>query len=145
VSKNKFVVSRSDKWYNQVVKKIISVFIVLALVITTSFPSVSHAMMTHESAKTEMSKANEHSDCDGHKEPKQSQKTVQIEKEKSGKCCDGGVCKCVGSTCHNTISKVLNNSELLTANSSSSITGFALTNDYIESSFSSRLKRPPKA
>ena len=102
-------------------------------------------MMTHESAKAEMSKANEHSDCDGHKELKQSQKTVQTEKEKSGKCCDGGVCKCVGSTCHSSLSKVLNNSELLAANSSSSIAAFSLSNDYVKSLFSSRLKRPPKA
>ncbi|MEQ1790607.1 MAG: hypothetical protein ABL857_09215 [Rickettsiales bacterium] len=126
-------------------RKLISIFIVFALVVTTSFPSVSHAMMPHESAKTEMSRANEHSDCDGHKELKQSQKTVQTEKGKSSKCCDEGVCKCVGGTCHNTISKALNNSELLATNSSSSINAFSLSNDYVKSSFSSRLKRPPKA
>jgi hypothetical protein len=113
----------------------VSILIVLALVMTTSFPTVSHAMMLQDSAKVEKTEAtSEHGDC--HEYAKVGQ---------SGKCCDEGMCKCIGSACHNGLSKIFGNGSeplfRLTANKSS----FNFTNDVVESVLSSRLKRPPKA
>ena len=118
-------------------RKLVSIFIVLALVVTTSFPSMSHARMTHDGVNIANS-VTEKADC---------HKNEQAEngKESSGQCCDKGMCKCVGGTCHSGLSNILNNGDDLAVTSSASINGFALTDDYIESSFYSRLKRPPKA
>lgn len=116
-------------------RKFISIIILFALAVTTSFPTASHAMMTHDESKVVKS-AVEKTDC---------HKTIKTESDDSDQCCDKNMCKCVGGTCHNGLSKILNNGDDLAITSSSSITGFSLTDDYIESSFSSRLKRPPKA
>ena len=120
----------------------ISMFMILALVIATSLPAASHAMMPHNSAKVEKAEASsEHGDC--HKYAKAEQ--AQNDKD-SGKCCDKGVCKCIGGTCHNGLSQILGNggnSLFALAASKSSFGGF--TNDVVESALSNRLKRPPKA
>lgn len=123
----------------------VSIFIVLALIMTTRFPTMSHAMMLQDSAKVEKTEAtSEHGDCHEYAEVEQSGKAAQNDKE-SGKCCDEGMCKCIGSACHSGLSKIFGNGSeplfRLTANKSS----FNFTNDVVESVLSSNLKRPPKA
>lgn len=123
----------------------VSIFMVLALVMTTSFPAASNAMMMpHDSAKAEQAKASDEGDCHKHAKAEQSDKTAQNDKE-SGKCCDKGVCKCVGSTCHNGLSKIFNNGNGSMFQLVSSADSFNFTNDVVESALSNRLKRPPKA
>lgn len=123
-------------------------FMVLALVMATSFPTASHAMMTHDSTKVEKTLASaEQGDC--HKQAKveqseQSNKTAQNDKE-SGKCCDKGMCKCVGNTCHSGLSKIFNNGSGSLFHLASSKDSFGYTNDVVESALTNRLKRPPKA
>lgn len=117
---------------------------VLALVMTTSFPATSHAMVTHNSAKAEQVKASDEGDCHKHAKAEQSEKTAQNDKD-HGKCCDKGMCKCIGSTCHNGLSKIFNNGSGSLFQLASSKGGFTFTNDVVESALSNRLKRPPKA
>lgn len=122
----------------------VSIFMVLALVMTTSFPATSHAMMPHDSAKAEQAKASDEGDCHKHAKAEQSEKTAQNDKD-SDKCCDKGMCKCIGSTCHNGLSKIFNNGSGSLFQLASSKGGFTFTNDVVESALSNRLKRPPKA
>lgn len=126
-------------------KKFIGIFMVLALVMTTSFPAASNAMtMPHDSAKAEHAKASGEGDCHKHAKAEQSGKTAQNDKD-SSKCCDKGVCKCVGSTCHNGLSKIFGNGSNSLASLSSDSSAFAFDNQFVESALSNRLKRPPKA
>lgn len=131
-------------------RNLISMFMILALVITTTFvPSISHAMPHGKNAsQTQVSQGE---DCHHHGEAKTasgktaSGKTAQNDKEGSGKCCDKGMCKCIGGNCHNGLSKIFSNStnSLLAFTVSKSTFGFADENT--ESAYLSRLKRPPKA
>jgi len=70
---------------------------------------------------------------------------VQNNKDSSGKCSDKGMCKCIGGTYHNGLSKVFGNSgnSLVVLTASKSISTFA--NDVVEPALSNLLKRPPKA
>ncbi len=106
---------------------------------------MSHAMMPHDSAKVEKAEASlEHGDCHKHAKAEQSSKTAQNDKD-SGKCCDKGICKCVGGTCHNGLSQILGNgSNSLSAVSSDSLV-FAFDSQLVDSALPERLKRPPKA
>ena len=123
-------------------KNIISIFMVLALVLSTSFPSMSHAMMSHDTAKIEKAEASsEHGDCHKHAKAEQSGKTAQNDKDK---CCDKGMCKCVGGNCHG-MSKIFGNGSNSIASASSSSLVFAFDNQFVESALANRLKRPPKA
>lgn len=126
-------------------KIFVSIFMVLALVMTTSFPATSHAMMPHDSAKTEQAKASDEGDCHKHAKAEQSSKTVQNDKDSSGECCDKGICKCVGGTCHSGLSKIFGNGSNALFRLTSSTGNFNFTNDVVESALSNRLKRPPKA
>jgi hypothetical protein len=128
-------------------RNFISIFMILAFVITTTMvPAMAHAM-PHDGAKAvkaESTEAAEH-DCHGHGEAKaDSQKTVHNDKDSTGKCCDKGMCKCVGGNCHS-LSKYFGNSgtSLSAASSSSSVFGFK--NQLVDSALPERLKRPPKA
>ncbi len=105
---------------------------------------MSHAMMPHDSVKVEKAESSEHGDCHKHAKVEQSGKTAQNDKE-SGKCCDKGMCKCIGGTCHNGLSKVFGSGSdsLLVSSSSKSV--FASTNESADSAFLEGLKRPPKA
>lgn len=125
-------------------KIFVSMFMVLALVMTTSFPAASNAMMPHDSAKAEQAKASDEGDCHKHAKAEQSGKTAQNDKE-SGKCCDKGVCKCVGGTCHSGLTKIFGNGGNSLASLSSESSVFAFDNQFVESALSNRLKRPPKA
>ena len=129
-------------------RNLISIVMILALVMTTSFPAMSHAM-PHDSAepvKAESTEAAKGHDCHGHGEAKaDSQKTAQNDKDSSGKCCDGSVCKCVGGTCHNGLSQFLGNGSNSLATVSSSSAVFAFDNQFVDSAFSNRIKRPPRA
>jgi hypothetical protein len=127
-------------------KIFVSIFMVLALVMTTSFPTMSHAMMPHDSAKVEKAEASsEHGDCHKHAKAEQPSKTAQNDKDASGECCDKGICKCVGGTCHNGLSKIFGNGSNALFRLTSSTDSFNFTNDVVESALASRLKRPPKA
>ena len=107
---------------------------------------MSHAMMPHDSAKVEKAEASsEQGDCHKNANAEQSDKTVQNDKDASGECCDKGICKCVGGTCHNGLSKVFGNSSNALFRLTSSTGSFIFTNDVVESALSNRLKRPPKA
>ncbi len=124
---------------------LISMFMVLALVMATSFPTASHAMMAHDSIKVEKTLASaEQGDCHKQAKVEQSNKIAQNDKE-SGKCCDKGMCKCVGSTCHSGLSKIFNNGSGSLFHLASSKASFSYTNDVVESALTNRLKRPPKA
>lgn len=129
-------------------RNFISIFVMLALVITTSFaPSISHAM-PHDGAKavqsTQAEAAKGH-DCHGHSKAKaDSQKTAQNDKGTGGHCCDKGMCKCVGGNCHS-LSKYLGNSGNSISVVSTSSLVFAFDSQFIDSALPNRLKRPPKA
>lgn len=118
-------------------------FVVLALVMTTSFPSMSHAMMPHDSAKVEKAESCEHGDCHKHAKAEQSSKTAQNDKDHD-KCCDKGVCKCVGGNCHG-MSKIFGNSSNSLAVVSTDSLVFAFDSQLVASALPERLKRPPKA
>ena len=127
-------------------RNFISIFVILALVLTTSFaPSMSHAA-SHSHSKNAQNEVIKGHDCHGHSEAKaNSDKTAQNDNDGSGKCCDKGICKCVGGNCHNGLSKIFGNSNnLLSAVSSSSLV-FAFDSQFTDSAMPNRLKRPPKA
>lgn len=105
---------------------------------------MSHAMMPHNSMKVEQTKASDAGDCHKHAKAEQSGKTAQNDKD-SGECCDKNICKCVGSVCHNGLSKIFNNGNGSLFGVASSRSGFTFTNDVVKSALSNRLKRPPKA
>ncbi|MDX2112790.1 MAG: hypothetical protein SFW63_03545 [Alphaproteobacteria bacterium] len=127
-------------------KKFIGIFMVLALVMTTSFPTMSHAMTPHDAAKAEKAEvSSEYGDCHNHAKAEQSSKTAQNDKDASGECCDKGICKCVGGTCHNGLSKIFGNGSNSLVSLSSDSSAFAFDNQFVESALSNRLKRPPKA
>lgn len=104
---------------------------------------MSHAMMNHDSAKVEKAKASEHGDCHKMKQSDSAQKTAQNDKDHD-KCCDKGVCKCVGGNCHG-MSKIFGNGSNSFAAISSDSLVFAFDNQFVESALANRLKRPPKA
>lgn len=105
---------------------------------------MSHAMMSHEAAKVEKAEASEHGDCHKMKHSDATQKTAQNEKDHSGKCCDKGMCKCVGGNCHN-LSKYFGNGIISLSSFSSDSSVFTFDNQFVESALANRLKRPPKA
>ncbi len=106
---------------------------------------MSHAMMPHDSAKVEKAEASSgHGDCHKHTKVEQSGKTTQNDK-KSDDCCKEGVCKCIGGTCHNGISKTFSTNDNVLLSISSGQTSISSTNDVVESALANRLKRPPKA
>ncbi len=130
-------------------RNFISIFMILALVITTTMtPAESHAMPHEDTKATQTTKteaAKDH-DCHGHGEAKaDANKTVQNDKDASEKCCDKGMCKCVGGTCHNGLSQFLGNggTPLFALTASKSVFGF--DNQFVDSAMPNRLKRPPKA
>ena len=123
----------------------VSILMILALVMGTSFPAVSHAMAHHHSTNTKTAEAASGlDDCHNHSNTKQISKSAQNDKE-PGKCCDEGMCKCIGGTCHSGLSMIFGNglNALYRLNSSTGAPIF--TNDVVESALSRRLKRPPKA
>lgn len=117
----------------------------LALVMGTSFPAVSHAMAHHHSTNTKTAEAASGlDDCHNHSNTKkQISKSAQNDKE-PGKCCDEGMCKCIGGTCHSGLSMIFGNglNALYRLNSSTGAPIF--TNDVVESAFSSTLNDPLK-
>jgi hypothetical protein len=125
-----------------------SMLTLIAFVLTTTMSATSHAMPhdgTKEVQSTKTEAAKDH-DCHGHDEAKaDSQKTAKNDKDPSGKCCDKGMCKCLGGTCHNGLSQFLGNSgtPLLVLTASKSVFGF--DNQFVDSALPNRLKRPPKA
>lgn len=131
-------------------RNFVSILMILALIVTTTMvPAASYAAPHNHSKATNTAKMETPTDhdCHGHGEAKaDSQKTAQNDKAPSdGKCCDKGMCKCVGGTCHNGLSKILGNNSTSLAAVSSSASVFAFDNQFVDSALPNRLKRPPKA
>ncbi|MBI1274510.1 hypothetical protein GC177_00875 [bacterium] len=129
-------------------QKFLGIVLILALVMTTSFaPSMSHAM-SHDGAKAvqnTQTKAAKGHDCHGHGEAKgDSQKNAQNDNGTSDKCCDKGMCKCVGGNCHSLSKYLGNGGNSISAVSTSSLV-FAFDSQFVDSALPNRLKRPPKA
>src|SRR4051812_32093173 len=82
--------------YNFGMRNLISIFMVMALVITTGFaPSVLHAN-SHSSAKSGQTQISKGEDCHNQGEAKSVlDKMAPNDKDSSGKCCDKGICKCI--------------------------------------------------
>lgn len=113
----------------------------LAMVVTTTMPAASHASMKHsENATSQTAAAQDAHDCDHHGEKASHDKQSQNEKP----CCDKGVCKCVGGTCHS-LSKIFGNSSNVLLASTVSKSEFSFANEFVDSALPERLKRPPKA
>src|SRR5690349_17444155 len=89
-------------------KNLIGILAVLALVITTTVPTMSHAMPDKSAKAAETQQAAKDHDCHGHGAKTDENKTAQNDKDGSDKCCDKGICKCVGGTCHS-LSKYFGN------------------------------------
>lgn len=123
-------------------KYFISMLVILALVITIGLvPSVSYAM-SHDGVKAQ---ALDHKDCHHHDVGTSTiDKTVQNDQDHSGKCCDKGICKCIGSNCHG-MSKMFSNSGNALSTISSSSVVFTFDNQFMDSILPNRVKRPPKA
>ncbi len=127
-------------------KKLVGIFMILALVVTTTMaPSISHAM-PHNSAETGQTQTSEKHDCHHHGEAKvASDKTTQNDKGASNKCCDKGMCKCIGGTCHNGLSKIFGNGETLLLAVTASKSQFGFANEFADFALLQGLKRPPRA
>jgi hypothetical protein len=131
-------------------KNLISLVMILALAITTTLaPAVSHAM-PHDNAKaaqTVKAEAPVDHDCHGHGKTEtkaDSQPDTPKDKHASNDCCEKGVCKCAGGTCHNLSKYFGSNTSSIAATSSDSLV-FAFDNQFVDSVLSNRLKRPPRA
>jgi len=105
---------------------------------------MSHAMMNNDTAKVEKAESSSHRDCHSMKQSDSAQTNAQNDKDHSGKCCDKGMCKCIGGNCHG-MSKIFGNGSNSFAAVSSSSLVFAFDNQFVDSALPSRLKRPPKA
>lgn len=125
-------------------KNLIGIFAVLALVITTTVPTMSYAKPDNSAKAAPTQQAADEHDCHGHADKTDENKAAQNDKDGSDKCCDKGVCKCVGGTCHNGISKIFGNSgdELLAFTSNQS--GFSSADEFGDSALLEGLKRPPR-
>lgn len=120
-------------------KKMIGIFMILALVVTTTAPS--HAMPTLVKTAPTQQASQDH-DCHGHGNT--ADKTAQNDKDTQDKCCDKGMCKCVGGTCHNGLSKIFGNgSDPVLFSYRQGRFGF--TDELADSALLEGLKRPPRA
>lgn len=106
------------------------------IVSITVAPAISHAM-PHDALKQEaqVSKAQ---DC--HQE-----KAENSSKDSRDKCCDKGMCKCIGGACFNGLSKMFNNSGISISALTKSDLHFRLADENRDSAASEGLKRPPRA
>jgi hypothetical protein len=120
-----------------------NMLMVVALVIATSFPDVSHAMMSHDAAKANNAEFIEHGDCHHHAKAAQSSHTAHNHKE-TGHCCDKGVCKCIGGNCYSLL-KFLGNGGGLVSTRLLGGSVFAFADVFGDSMLSNCLRRPPKA
>lgn len=112
----------------------------VVLAVTTAMPAMSHASMKHE--HHEQVAAHDDADCDHH----HGQKTAGASHHSHDKpCCDKGICKCVGGSCHNGLATIFGNSDVSTFSLTSSHSQFSFAEENIESALTERLQRPPKA
>lgn len=126
-------------------RNFISIFAMFALIVTTTItPAVAKAA-PHADKKVEQTAAPVDHDCHGHGEKSATDKTAQKDKDGAGHCCDKGICKCVGGTCHNSLSKILGDTNLNLATAPAKSLVFALDNQFVDSALAERLKRPPRA
>jgi hypothetical protein len=123
-------------------KSLVNMFVVLVLVVSTSFPSLSHAMMPHNAANVEKTVASDQGDCHSSKQSDSVHKTAQNDEDGSGQCCDEGMC--VGSNCPS-LSKYSGKGITLLSSHSSDGGAFTFDNLFVDSAPANRLKRPPKA
>lgn len=122
-------------------------FISIFTIVTFGFATMVSPTMSHAASKDAALHKYTSSKHDCHKSDsakRSVEKNINSEKIHAGKCCDKGMCKCVGSSCHNSLSKIFNSSDLLpTISASKSIYGYDKA--FIISAVSERLKRPPRA
>ena len=125
-------------------RKFVGIVTMLTFVITTMMPPMAHASNHNHKIAGKTQQVSVMHDCDHDHEKAGLDKTA---KHDSGKkpCCDNGICKCPGGTCHNGLVKVFNNSEELKLGFASSVNHFGFVNQFIDSGYPERLKRPPKA
>jgi len=123
-------------------RKLIGIFAILALVVTTTVPVTSHAM-PRDGVKTAQTETSKGHDCHHHGAKVTSEKTEKTEKAVSEKCCDKGICKCVGGTCHNGLSKIFGNDNPLPVLSSDK-NHINVANEFVDSIQPEGLKRPPR-
>lgn len=126
-------------------KNVIGILAVFALVITTTVPAMPHAMPDKSTKAAETQQATKGHDCHGHGAKADEPKAVQNDKDGSDKCCDKGMCKCIGGTCYNGLSKIFGNSGDSQLVFTSSQNRFGSTNESADSAFLEGLKRPPRA
>jgi hypothetical protein len=131
-------------------KRCISIFVVLAFVMTT-MPMVSHGSSAHDikapSEKTYNNLKKSHPDCHGHVDKKASADKDETNTQDKGhnkkSCCDK-VCKRVGGTCHSSI-KVYGSHDISFVHPLTGKSFFAGEQIIVVSNLHSRIKRPPKA
>ena len=116
----------------------------VAFVITTAMPTVSHAFMCdHDGASAMM-------DCD-HGADKTTHSTKMPCCDKHAKnedkkpCRDNGMCKCLNGMCGSGLTKIFNNHSDSQLRLTSSQSRFDFVDEHLDSALSERLKRPPKA
>jgi len=126
-------------------QKLLSIFMMLVLVVTTGFlPSLSHAM-NHDVAKAEQSHANKDSDCHhGMHEKVSPDAAAKKDQDHSGRCCDKGMCKCIDGNCHG-LSKIFGNGSSSLSAVTSRPLPFDFDKQFVDSGQPNRLKRPPRA
>lgn len=118
-------------------RTLISLVTVMAFIVSATIaPNLSHAM-PHATPKQETQASKAH-DC--HKE-----KLEKDSNESHKKCCDKGMCKCIGGTCFNGLSKIFNNNVTDFSALTKSDHRFRLADENRDSALSERLKRPPRA
>ncbi len=138
-------------------RKWISIFVMAAFVLTTIMPASSHASMHSGIAAPSATQVENHSDghLNHHHEAKLAS-AVQGDKPccdhankkpccGKGKMCCKDMCKCPGGNCNGGIAKVFPNGSGDLRLLASSQSSFGFSEEFIESAYLSRLKRPPKA
>jgi hypothetical protein len=109
----------------------------VVLAMTTAMPTMSHAAMKLEHLE-QVSAHGGDGDCDHHHD----QKTSGVTPEKP--CCEKGLCKCIGGSCHNGLAKMFGNTDASLPSLTSSQSQFSFAKEHIESALTERLQRPPK-
>jgi hypothetical protein len=122
----------------------VSIFMVLALIVSMGMPIASHAMMSHDSVNAEHAQASEKQDCHQHTNAQPSEKHTQNDTGSTRGCCDKGSCKCVGNHCHS-LSKYFGDGYASPNPIALKSEAFAFDDQLVESVLADRLKRPPKA
>ena len=131
-----------------ILKRCISIFAVLAFVMTT-MPMVSHGSSVHDAKasveKSENTVKKSHPDCHGHGDKKSgANKDNAPNKDHNKKSCCDKVCKCIGGTCHPN-AKVFGNNGIHFIHPQTTKNIVMTEQMIVVSDLHSRIKRPPKS